>query len=46
MRRIIALAVVLTLGLTLASAPRAQQAPTGPAANAAFRVCADPNNLP
>jgi len=46
MRRIIALAVVLTLGLTLASATRAQQAPSGPAANAAFRVCADPNNLP
>jgi len=46
MRRLIVLAVVLTFGLSLASASRAQQAPPGLAANAAFRVCADPNNLP
>jgi len=38
-------AVVLTFALSLASATRAQQTP-GQAASAAFRVCADPNNLP
>jgi len=38
-------AVVLTCALSLASATRAQQTP-GQAASAAFRVCADPNNLP
>jgi len=46
MRRLIGLAVVLTFGLSLASASRAQQAPPGLAATATFRVCADPNNLP
>jgi mxaJ protein len=42
MKRIIVVAVVLTSALSLASAIRAQQAP----GQAAFRVCADPNNLP
>jgi len=46
MRRIIVLAVVLTFGLSLVSATRAQQAPPGQAANSAFRICADANNLP
>src|SRR2546425_5701404 len=45
MKRIIVVAVVLTCALSLASTTRAQQAP-GQAASAAFRVCADPNNLP
>ena len=45
MRRII-VAVVLTFGLSLASATCAQQAPPGQTASAAFRVCADANNLP
>jgi len=45
MKRIMVVAVVLTFALSLASATRAQQTP-GQAASAAFRVCADPNNLP
>lgn len=46
MRRIIVLTVVLTFGLALASAARAEQGPPGQTATATFRVCADPNNLP
>jgi mxaJ protein len=46
MRRIIVPIIVLTFGLSLASAARAQEGPPRQAANAAFRVCADPNNLP
>ena len=45
MKRIMVVAVVLTFALSLASATRAQQTP-GQAASAAFRVCADLNNLP
>lgn len=46
MRRIIVLTVVLTFGLALASAARAEQGPPGQTATATFRVCADANNLP
>jgi len=46
MSRTIALAVVLTFGLSLASTTPAQQAPAGQARSGTFRVCADPNNLP
>jgi mxaJ protein len=46
MRRVTGLAVVLIVGLSLASTTRAQQTPASQAANGTFRVCADPNNLP
>jgi len=46
MRTILAVAVVLAFGLSLASATGAQPVPSGQPTNAAFRVCADPNNLP
>jgi mxaJ protein len=45
MKSIIVIAVVLASALELASVTRAQQSP-GQTANASFRVCADPNNLP
>src|SRR5437867_11806234 len=45
MKRIMVVAVVLTCALSLASTTRAQQRP-GQSARSAFRVCADPNNLP
>jgi len=40
------LTVVLTFGLSLASATRAEQAPPGQTTTATFRICADANNLP
>ena len=40
------LTVVLTFGLSLASATRAEQGPPGQTATATFRICADANNLP
>src|SRR2546425_929382 len=46
MRRIMVLTVVLTFGLSLASATRAEQGPPGQTATATFRICADANNLP